>query len=281
MILRTILRVICVAIAVFPAVVRANDSSALLEAGGIVLTTSPDVTMESEDLMIGRRRVRVSYVFRNTGTKEVRTRVAFPVPPIPVCAEAGMGECEGDIQLSNGPNPMGFKLWVDGKPASFQTEEKTTMGMGGVGAKKITHHWEQLFPPQRAVAIVHEYTPVAGGFFTGSDDGFKRQMAEKYCVGPKLQDALATPQQFIWAVHYILKTGANWKGPIGKFKLTIVKETPGDKVSVCLPDTRRVSPTTFEVTRSDFMPDKDLKILFIPAVEPANKALQRTSSARR
>jgi hypothetical protein len=278
---RIVLPVMCIVSAVFPAVVYANDSSALLEAGGIVLTTSPDVTMESEDLTIGRTRVRVSYVFRNTGTKEVRTRVAFPVPPIPVCAEADMGECDGDMQISKGPNPLGFKLWVDGKLASFDTEEKTTMGKDGVGVKKITLHWEQIFPPERPVAIVHEYTPVAGGFFTDSDNEFKHEMADKYCVGPKLQAALASPQQFIWAVHYILKTGANWNGPIGRFKLTIVKEAPGDKVSVCLPDTRRVSPTTFEVTRSQFVPDKDLKILFIPAVEPANKALQRTGSARR
>jgi hypothetical protein len=278
---RTILQIICVAVAVSPAVGHANDSSALLESGGIVLTTSADVTMESEDLTIGRTRVRVSYVFRNTGTKEVRMRVAFPVPPIPVCAEPDMGECEGDMQIGEGPNPMGFKLWVDGKPASFDTEEKTTMGKRGVGEKKITHHWEQVFPPRRAVAVVHEYTPVAGGFFTSADDDFRHEMAQKYCVGPKLQAALESPQQFVWAVHYILKTGANWNGPIGKFKLTIVKEAPGDKVSVCLPDTRRASPTTFEVTRSDFVPDKDLKILFIPAREPASKALQRTGSARR
>jgi hypothetical protein len=281
MILRSLLQVICLGAVLFPMVARANDSSALLEAGGIVLTTSSDVTMESEDLTIGRTRVRVSYVFRNAGTKEVRTRVAFPVPPIPVCAETDMGECDGDIQISKGPNPMGFKLWVDGKLTPFETEEKTTMGERGVGAKQITHHWEQVFPPQRAVAIVHEYTPVAGGFFTSPADEFKREMAEKYCVGPKLQAALTTPQQFIWAVHYILKTGANWKGPIGKFKLTIVKESPRDKVSVCLPDTRRVSPTAFEVTRSNFVPDNDLKILFVPAVEPANKALQRPGPTRR
>ena len=202
--------------------------------------------------------------------------LAFPVPPIPVCAEEGMGECDGDVQIGRGPNPMGFKLRVDGEAHPIRDRREDDDGQGWRGKKRITHHWEQVFPPQRAVAIAHEYTPVAGGFFTDSADDFKREMAEKYCVGPKLQDALATPQQYIWAVHYILKTGANWKGPIGKFKLTIVKETSGDKVSVCLPDTRRVSSTTFEVTRSDFVPDKDLKILSIPAVEPANKASQRT-----
>ena len=68
-----------------------------------------------------------------------------------------------------------------------------------------------------------------------------------------------------WTVHYILTTGANWKGPIKNFKLTIAKHVPADKVSVCIPDTRKVSPTTFEVVRHDFVPKEDLNILFIPA----------------
>jgi hypothetical protein len=154
----------------------------------------------------------------------------------------------------------------------FETEKKTTVGKDGVGSKAITHHWEQVFPAQKTVSIAHEYVPVAGGFFTSDDPAFDREMSETYCVGPKLQKALVRDQQFIWAVHYILKTGANWKGPIGSFKLTLVKDNPGDKVSVCLPDTRKATPTTFEVTRTNFVPDKDLKILFVPALEPKPSA---------
>lgn len=248
--------------------------------GGIVLTKSADVSMGSEELTISRTHVRVSYLFRNTSGQDVRTRVAFPVPLIPVCVEEGMGECEGDMQISRGRNPMQFRLWVEGIPTPFDTEEKTTIGKEGVGSKAITHHWQQVFPAKRTVAITHEYTSVAGGFFTHDDADFNRELADTYCVDPTLQRVLARTENFVWSVHYILRTGANWKGPIGKFKLTILKETPGDKVSVCLPDKRRVSPTAFEVTRTAFVPDRDFKILFIPAAEPVNKALQRTGSAR-
>jgi len=256
---RTLLPLVCVALVSLPTTGHANDSSALLEAGGIVLTTSADVTMESEDLTIGQSRVRVSYVFRNKGTAEVRSRVAFPVPPYPEVADY-------DIQIDrNSRNPMGFKLWVDGKPTAFETEQKTKVGKDGVREKKVTHHWMQVFPPQRAVEIVHEYIPVAGGFFSHSGVDFREEMARTYCVGPKLMAALERSERWLRTVHYILTTGANWKGPIGSFKLTIVKEAPGDKVSVCLPDTQRVSATAFEVTRTNFVPDKDLKLLFIPA----------------
>jgi hypothetical protein len=51
----------------------------------------------------------------------------------------------------------------------------------------------------------------------------------------------------IQTVNYILKSGANWKGPIRKFKLMLVKQSPKDKISVCLPETRKTSPTTYVV----------------------------------
>jgi hypothetical protein len=245
----------------------ANDSSALLEAGGIVLTKSDDVVMESEDLSISRELVRVSYQFRNTGKADVQTRVAFPLPGLPQCDDDHEGDCEGDMQVrGKPPNWILFKLTVDGKRRPFQTERKLDM-KDGVGKLWITHHWEQDFPKDRPVAVQHEYVPVAGGFFTRpGDPAWAREMAEKYCVGPKLIEAMkrAGGEQFVWAVHYTLKTGANWKGPIRRFKLTIVKDAPADKVSVCLPDTRKVSPRNFEVTRQDFVPTDDLRVLFIP-----------------
>ncbi|MBN2574354.1 MAG: DUF4424 family protein [Deltaproteobacteria bacterium] len=68
-----------------------------------------------------------------------------------------------------------------------------------------------------------------------------------------------------WEVHYTLTTGANWRGPIGRFKLTLAKDSPRDVISTCIPDTRRTSAKTFEVVREDFVPTEDLKILFVPA----------------
>jgi hypothetical protein len=42
-------------------------------------------------------------------------------------------------------------------------------------------------------------------------------------------------------------------------------QSPAEKVSVRLPDTRKAPPTTFEVVRENFVPEQDLRILFIPA----------------
>jgi|WetSurMetagenome_2_1015567.scaffolds.fasta_scaffold449131_1 hypothetical protein len=252
--------------AVSGSVVHANDSSALLEAGGIVFTVSKDVSMESEELWIGRELVRVSYVFKNTGPADVKTEIAFPVPGLPICDENNDSECDGDIQVRGGTNPMMFKMSVDGRPTAFKTDRKTEM-KGGSGKVWYTHHWEQIFPKNMSVRIEHDYVPIAGGFFTRTGRAFEKEMSETYCVGPKLLKELAKQEQYVRTVHYILTTGANWKGPIKSFKLTIAKESPKDKISVCLPDTRRVSATTFEVVRENFLPTQDLKILFIPAIQ--------------
>ena len=241
---------------------RANDSAAVLEAGGIVLARTDAVAMESEDLVIGREKVSVSYVFRNVSGKDQDLRVAFPVPE-----HAGEDEL-GDVQLDVGSkNPMKFSVVVDGKPQAFTTEIKR-----GDGKVKITHHWMQRFPRDRTVAIRHEYVPVTGGFFVlppgevpeADDRDLDRELARRYCVGPKLLAKLRKKGAYVRNVHYTLKSGGNWAGPIGRFRLTIQKGSAGEQVSVCLPDTRRSSPTTFTVERTSFTPTSDLAILFIP-----------------
>jgi hypothetical protein len=240
----------------------ANDSTAVMGAGGIELTVSKDVVMESEDLWISADLIRVSYVFRNTGAEDVKTKVAFPVPGIPICDE----DC-GDWPLAAGPNPMKFKLKVDGQAATFGTIRKKKRTEYG-SELFITHHWDQVFPRGRAVTIAHEYRPGAGSAFLGSAGNpteAYRDLVKEYCLGEKLLGSLTRgKREYVYrTVHYILTTGANWKGPIGRFKLTLVKGQPRDVISTCIADTRRVSDTTFEVVRESFTPTEDLRILFI------------------
>ena len=52
------------AVALIPAAL-ADDSSAQLGAGGIVLTKNADIRMASEDLYISPKRVKVHYTFVN------------------------------------------------------------------------------------------------------------------------------------------------------------------------------------------------------------------------
>jgi hypothetical protein len=65
-------------------------------------------------------------------------------------------------------------------------------------------------------------------------------------------------------VQYVLKTGANWQGPIGRFELQIDKGG-ADLVSTCpIPGLRlQRAPYGFNAVASNFTPTSDLDILFV------------------
>ena len=98
----------------------ANDSTAGLAAGGLVLTKNADIVMRSEKLYISDKQVRVDYQFLNTSPKDVTVTVAFPMPDITV------DSLDENIAVPNpnSPNILGFSTQVDGKPVVAEVEQK-------------------------------------------------------------------------------------------------------------------------------------------------------------
>jgi hypothetical protein len=64
-------------------------------------------------------------------------------------------------------------------------------------------------------------------------------------------------------ISYILKTGANWAGPIRSFRLLVDKGKPDSLVSFCANGLKKISPTQFELRQTDFTPTSDLAILLV------------------
>lgn len=95
----------------------ANDSTATVGTGGLVLQKTNSITMESEDLYLSVDEVRVSYRFRNITAVPLTTIVAFPMPARSLSDEYG-----GDVAY-----PSGFKTSVDGKPVKLQHERKAAV----------------------------------------------------------------------------------------------------------------------------------------------------------
>ncbi|HEX8064638.1 MAG TPA: DUF4424 domain-containing protein [Allosphingosinicella sp.] len=137
--------------------------------------------------------------------------------------------------------------------------------------------WEQVFPAGRSLAVEHRYVPGTGGSvdaalafpeFRSSPEG--RTMIRDYCVEPAFLAGLdrlrrrsaATPEQ---RIGYILTTGANWRSPIGDFRLVVDKGAEANLVSFCGEGVRKVSPTRFEMRKSNWRPDRDLRILIVQA----------------
>lgn len=296
----------------------ANDTSAELAAGGLVLTRSDSIEMRSEDLYISEQAVRVRYVFANTSGKDVTVRVAFPMPDI---GGPGFFQSDVSIPVDDAPaNVLGFSTKVDGKPVKAQVEQKAIatdgvdrtawlvanriplavhlggvdealralpqakrdeavrLGLydpdeGGVWVLKTTYHWLQTFPAGRPIVVEHAYRPSVGATVaTSVGTEYAGEIQDKYCVDKALTDTVVraakadkdgnAPWVDRW-IDYVLVTGGNWKKPIGDFRLVVDKGSPKNLVSFCGSGVKKISPTQFEMRRSNWRPEKDLSILLL------------------
>jgi hypothetical protein len=135
---------------------------------------------------------------------------------------------------------------------------------------KTKFYREQIFPAGKNVVVEHEYQPVVGGTvaiilnspYVGKEERSRYQ--RDYCAGAKFRKAASRfPEsaQERW-LTYILRTGANWAGPIADFKLTVDKGSPNNLVSFCGTGVTKISPTRFEMRAKNFTPRRDLNFLF-------------------
>ncbi len=97
----------------------ANDSVAVMGAGGLEFAYSNAIEMVSEDLYISLEEIKVDYVFRNNSDKDITTIVAFPMPDI-------RGNPYGDISIPfpDSDNFMGFSVNVNGEEIIPNLEQK-------------------------------------------------------------------------------------------------------------------------------------------------------------
>lgn len=99
----------------------ANDTSAELAAGGLVITKNDAIEMQSEDLYISQAAVRVTYRFVNTSGRDVRIRVAFPMPDI---GGPDMFRSDVSVPVDAPANILAFSTTADGKAVRTELEQK-------------------------------------------------------------------------------------------------------------------------------------------------------------
>lgn len=310
---------------------RANDSSAELSVGGLVLTKNSDVSMESEDLVITPETVTVRYVFLNQGTSPVTLTVAFPLPDIDLGEGANVA-----FPTSDPANFVGFVTKVDGKPITFTVNQHAVLGTKDItatlrklgipilpiGAQQLKvselpqetrdravaegflvqsgtddkgqplyePSWilktsfvrQQTFPPGKPVSVEHRYKTSVGLSF---DSVLRQGLRQKKAMEPevtRLKSTYCIPDDFLKSIDklaggdeankgkilerrisYVLKSGANWAGPIKDFHLVVDKGQPDRLVSFCAEGVKKISPTAFEVRAKDFTPTQDLNIILV------------------
>lgn len=145
------------------------------------------------------------------------------------------------------------------------------------------YHWTQTFASGKEVTIEHRYHPAPpGGIFVwpaqGAElDPYQHQLIATYCIDGPTQRAIGrllhppTKAEYPGTgnavlLDYVLTTANTWKGPIGTFHLTIDKGRAGNILSLCIDGIRKTGPTTFEVDKKDFLPERDLRLLIVSAL---------------
>ncbi|NYZ13273.1 DUF4424 domain-containing protein [Azospirillum sp. RWY-5-1] len=151
------------------------------------------------------------------------------------------------------------------------------------------YHWRQTFPPGVEVRVRHAYRPFVGRALLGKPSTLharklvgrlvSEQAAtdDRYCFDASTRSALTAVElrhpgeamPFSAAeIEYILTTARNWRGPIGRFHLTLDKGDPENILSLCWNGLTRTGPTTFEATTTDFVPDRDIRMLVFVRSKP-------------
>lgn len=169
---------------------------------------------------------------------------------------------------------MRIEEWDFGKGAEKHFVPQWTL--------KTVYWWKTVYPAAKDVTVHHSYRTSVGGTVdvtyldeNGQPKGEQfNDYKKRYC----LDDNMVKIAQKNWKnehpvdkgplyvenwISYILMTGNNWAGPIGSFTLTVDKGETQNIVSFCGEGVTKTGPTTFEMKKTDFYPERDLEILLL------------------
>jgi Domain of unknown function (DUF4424) len=145
---------------------------------------------------------------------------------------------------------------------------------------QTTFYWEQTFPAKAETVVQHRYKPSVGSSVQtqlGAPNSAKERWFDdyrrKYCLDKDFLSAVERARREAKAefgapyteerLDYILKTGANWAGPIKEFRLVVDKAEASNLISFCGRGVKKIGPTQFEMKQTDFSPDSDLGVLIL------------------
>jgi hypothetical protein len=187
-----------------------------------------------------------------------------------------------EIRVTDLPEATRASLADQGLLMPVRTDDRGRQQYEMAWVVKTSAVRQQTFPPERNVVVDHRYRPSVG---TSPDTILRRALRtnksltpeveryrKEYCVSDAFLAQLdkragnGAPNAAMIQerrINYVLKTGANWAGPIRSFKLTIDPGASDRLVSFCPGPLKPTAPNTLEFTATDFKPESDLKILIV------------------
>lgn len=189
---------------------------------------------------------------------------------------------DGQFRAQDLPDAGRAKLVDDGLLMPAGSDERGRPRYAPAWLVRTSAVRQQTFPPDRKVVVEHQYKPSIGTSpdtilrwilrYNKSLAGEVERYRKDYCISDAFLaelDRRAGTGQANTAklqerrISYVLKTGANWAGPIGQFKLTIDPGGSDRLVSFCPGRLKPTAPHALDYAARDFTPDQDLKILII------------------
>lgn len=101
----------------------ANDSTAELTTGGLVLSKSADIEMRSEELAVSEKEISVRYRFFNHAANDQTVTVAFPMPDVTLDG----ADWNIAFPAPDSENFLDFHTVVDGREVEMQYEQKALL----------------------------------------------------------------------------------------------------------------------------------------------------------
>jgi hypothetical protein len=209
------------------------------------------------------------------GDKDVSALLdQFKLPRLPV------GNRE--IRVADLPEATRTRLVDQGLLMPVRTDDKGRQQYDVAWVVKTSAVRQQTFAAEGKVIVEHQYRPSVGTspdtilrwilrYNKGLNPEVERYRKE-YCVSDAFLAELdkragnGVPNASMIGerrINYVLKTGANWAGPIRSFKLTIDPGATDRLVSFCPGQLKPTAPNALEFTATNFKPESDLKILIL------------------
>jgi hypothetical protein len=150
---------------------------------------------------------------------------------------------------------------------------------------QTTYYWEQTFPPMAETLIEHRYKPSVGGSVQTSlgspnqvGEPWYNEYRDRYCLDAEFSATIERARTAAGSkfgapfseqrIDYVLRTGANWSGPIKEFRLVVDKGDADSLVSFCGQDVKKIGDTQFEMRKVDFVPEGNLWVLILKKLPP-------------
>lgn len=133
--------------------------------------------------------------------------------------------------------------------------------------------WDQSFEPGETrvemsyVPVLHYWSDITRDRFPEIEPGGPG--TKTYCIDDALRRAFSRKLGYdLYTVTH--KTpSSGWPGPVGRYQLTVDKGAAANLVAFCPLAAKKISPTRFEWTATNYAPGGATGVLFFVAPEPA------------